>query len=166
MNNRKNNKLKRLLLDGRLIGCLAILTALTFITLSSVSLTQAVIKDKNSDSVKAVVVESFAETTVDSDGIETVLYYPVVEYTNGSGEIVRAMASNGKKYNEYKKGDELSIKIDKNNPTSFEIVSLRTKYVLPILLILIGIGIGCVGVWSINSYIQNNRLTTTDFDKE
>lgn len=156
MNNTKT-KLKRLLLDGRLIGIVSITVAVVFIILSITDLLNTAVKESNNNTVKAVFVESFLEEAVDEDGVETTMYYPVVEYTNENGEMIRAMSITGKKFNEYRKGDEISIRIDEENPTSFEIVPFRTKYVLPIFLMLIGIGIGGVGVWTLRSYMQNKK---------
>ena len=157
MNNDAKSKIKRFFLDGRLIGIVPILVSMIFIALSVTKLINSSIKDSNNVTVKATVVETFIEEEIDEDGVSTTMYFPVVEYVDDEGDTVRAMSVTGKKFNEYRKGDTLSVKINRDAPTSFEIVPFRTKYVLPVFLMLIGFACVGVGIWAIRSYIQNKN---------
>lgn len=87
---------------------------------------------KNGIPTKAIVLD----LSLEQDGNRISLYYPIIRYALKDGTWITEKYSDGTKPASFKKGDEVDILYDLNNPSSFIIINNKIEHLDKIFLIV------------------------------
>lgn len=73
------------------------------------------------------------------DGIDEHAYVPVVEFRNARGELARFTDENGSLPPDYAVGEHVEVAFDPNAPSHARITSWKRLWLVPTLLIVVGL---------------------------
>ncbi|MDR1563966.1 MAG: DUF3592 domain-containing protein [Oscillospiraceae bacterium] len=146
--------IKAILQTDKLLSPLAFLAALVILITGVVSLVGSYSRKSGLVKASAVLVYYMDEENTDKDGRTTTVYYPVVEFTDSSGELVRARGEAPSSFQTYTAGHKLNILYNPQSPTSFEPDEVRSRVALPIAMLIFALLLITFGVFRLRAAAQ------------
>ena len=74
------------------------------------------------------------------------MYAPMVEFTTADGQPSGFTSSNKSSTREYEVGEEVSVLYDPTDPTSAKLAAAKARYLLPAILLLLGVVLTALGL--------------------
>jgi len=80
------------------------------------------------------------------------IFCPVVEFTVPSGEKIRFTSAFGSRPAGYKIGQSVNVRYDTVDPQKAEIESTMNRWLVPLILVFMGVIAGCLGIVFLGFY--------------
>lgn len=103
---------------------------------------------KNGVKTMAKVVDVSEQTDTDSEGFSSKSYYPVLEFVDQNSQKHKFKGNVGGGKRKYHLDQEVEIIYDPTNPAQAQMKSFFTQWIMPMIIVVVGIMLAIGGVVS------------------